>query len=85
MKPLPTMSTPSSRSGASRRPTVEQVLRVEVGHRHLEDRDVGLGIHRDQRHPRPVVEAAGRPLADRLVAGHQRSTLAASSGAPGAS
>ena len=37
---------------------LEQVLRIEVGHRHLEDRDVGVRVHRLERHPRAVVEAA---------------------------
>ena len=64
---------------------LEQVLRVEVGHRQLEDRDVGVGVHRLQRHPGAVVEAAARPVEDRLVVGHQGPDLAASSGAPGAS
>ena len=46
---------------------LEQVLGVEVRHRHLEDRDVRVGVHRQQRHPGAVVEAAGRAVQDGLA------------------
>ena len=46
--------------------------RVEVGHRHLEDGDVGVRVHRHERHERPVVEAAVGILGDFLVVRHQR-------------
>ena len=44
------------------RADVEQLLRVEGGHRQLEHRDVGLGEHLDERHVGAVVEPARRVL-----------------------
>ena len=52
-------------------PDFEEVPRVEVRHRQLEDRDVRVGVHRLERHPRPVVESAHLPVEDRFVSGHQ--------------
>ena len=71
-KPEPMISTPSSRSGRSRSPSVEQPHRVVGGQRHLQHRDVGLGVHDPQRHPGAVVEAAAGVLVDRLGGRHQR-------------
>ena len=51
---------------------LEQALRVLGGQRHLQHRDVGLGVHDLQRHPGAVVEAAAGVLVDRLGVGHQR-------------
>ena len=41
---------------------LQEHARLLAGHRHLEDRDVGLGVHRQQRHVRPVVQTAPRIL-----------------------
>ena len=51
---------------------LHQPVRVVGGQRHLQHRDVGLGVHDLQRHPRAVVEAAGGVLVDRLAVGHHR-------------
>ena len=54
---------------------LEQVPRVEVRHRHLEDRDIGVGVHRLERHPRAVVEAPRLAVEHGLVDGHETADL----------
>ena len=71
-KPEPMISTPSSRSGRSRSPSLIRRCGSCGGQRHLQDRDVGLGEHDLQRHPGAVVEAAADVLVDGLAVGHHR-------------
>ena len=47
---------------------LHQAVRVVGGQRHLQHRDVGLGVHDLQRHPRAVVEPARDVLVDGLAA-----------------
>ena len=67
LMPLPTMNTPSSRSGASARP----IARCSAGssprlQRQLHRRHVGVGVGELERHERAVVEAAlARPRRSR--------------------
>ena len=65
VKPEPTISTPSSRSGASLRPISNSSRGSRRRHRDLQHRDVGLGEHLHQRHVGAVVQAAVRVLVDR--------------------
>ena len=53
-------------------PERHQPDRVLGGQRQLQHRDVGLGVHDPQRHPRPMVEPAAGVLVDRLARGHHR-------------
>ena len=75
--PLPKMSTPSSRSGASARPRRTSSVGHEPRHRHLEHGHVGVGIHRHERDVGPVIEAALR------IVGARDAPLPAGARAPG--
>ena len=66
------ISTPSSRSGRSRSAELQQPDRVVGRQRHLQHRDVGVGVHDLQRHPGAVVEAAAGVLVHRLGRRHHR-------------
>ena len=50
---------------------LEEVLRGQVRHGHLQDRDVGLGVHDQQRHEGAVVQTAFA-LGDGLAGRHHR-------------
>ena len=73
VKPEPTISVPCVAQRREPAADLEQPPRVERRHRHLEDRDVGVGEHLHQRHVGAVVEPA------RLVAVHRVAGPACSS------
>jgi len=64
---------------------LEQMRRLQIRHRDLEDWDVGIGIHRNERHVRAVVQATVRPLRHLLAGRHQGFDLRGQIGGAGES